>query len=55
MNQKKVDYATPVWRCKSVYKSPMRTLGFIVGMLGICLAGALVAVSFLSWVGIIVW
>jgi hypothetical protein len=49
------DYATPLWRCETEHKSAMRILGFIVGMLGICLAGALVAVSFLSWVGIIVW
>jgi hypothetical protein len=53
MKQNKVDYATPLWRCKSEYKSPMRTLGFIVGMLGTCLAVAGVFVSFLYWFGIL--
>jgi hypothetical protein len=47
------DYATPIWRCETENKSAMRTLGFIVGMLGMCLLGALVFVSFLYWVGIL--
>ncbi len=47
------DYATPIWRCETENKSAMRTLGFIVGMLGMCLIGALAFVSFLYWFGIL--
>jgi len=49
------DYATPIWRCETDNKSAMRQLGFIVGVLGICLAGALFVVSVLHWVGILGW
>lgn len=49
------DYATPLWRCESENVSAMRLLGFMVGILGICMLGAFVAVTFLSWVGVIVW
>ena len=47
------DYATPIWRCETEHKSAMRQLGFIVGLLGICLFGALFFVSFLHWIGIL--
>lgn len=46
-------YATPIWVCETENKSAMRILGFIVGMLGICLIGALFFVSSLYWFGIL--
>jgi hypothetical protein len=45
------DYATPIWRCETEHKSGMRLLGYLVGMLGMCLVGALFFVSFLHWFG----
>jgi hypothetical protein len=53
MNQNRTNYATPIWRCESKHTSAMRTLGFLVGMLGMCLIGALILVSFLYWFGIL--
>lgn len=49
------DYATPIWKCESENVSAMRLLGFMVGVLGICLMGGLIAVTFLAWVGVIGW
>jgi hypothetical protein len=49
------DYATPIWVCETDNKSAMRQLGFIVGVLGMCLLGALFFVSSLHWFGIIEW
>jgi hypothetical protein len=49
------DYATPIWKCESENVSAMRLLGFLVGVLGICLLGGLIAVTFLAWVGVIGW
>jgi hypothetical protein len=48
---KDADYATPIWRCETEQKSGMRLLGYLVGMLGMCLLGALFFVSFLHWFG----
>jgi hypothetical protein len=49
------DYATPIWVCESENVSAMRTMGFVVGMgLMLALAG-IMAVAFLSWLGIVVW
>jgi hypothetical protein len=48
---KDADYATPIWRCETEHKSGMRLLGYLVGMLGMCLVGALFFVSFLHWFG----
>jgi hypothetical protein len=45
------DYATPIWRCETEQKSGMRLLGYLVGMLGMFLIGALFFVSFLHWFG----
>jgi hypothetical protein len=45
------DYATPIWRCETEQRSGMRLLGYLVGMLGMCLVGALFFVSFLHWFG----
>jgi hypothetical protein len=50
---KDADYATPIWRCETEQKSGMRLLGYLVGMLGMCLLGALFFVSFLYWFGIL--
>jgi hypothetical protein len=47
------DYATPIWVCETEHKSGMRLFGYIVGMLGMCLIGALFFVSFLHWIGIL--
>jgi hypothetical protein len=52
---KNSDYATPIWRCESENVSAMRLLGFMVGILGICLSGALLATAVLSWFGVIAW
>jgi predicted lipid-binding transport protein (Tim44 family) len=49
---KDADYATPIWRCETEQKSGMRLLGYLVGILLICLIGALFFVSFLHWIGI---
>ena len=48
---KDADYATPIWRCETEQKSGMRLLGYLVGMLGMWLVGALFFVSFLHWFG----
>ena len=48
---KDADYATPIWRCETENKSGMRLLGYLVGMLGMFLIGALFFVSFLHWFG----
>jgi hypothetical protein len=48
---KDADYATPIWRCETEQRSGMRLLGYLVGMLGMCLVGALFFVSFLHWFG----
>jgi hypothetical protein len=50
---KDADYATPIWRCETEHKSGMRLFGYIVGMLGMCLIGALFFVSVLHWIGIL--
>jgi hypothetical protein len=47
------DYATPIWVCETEQKSGMRLLGYLVGMLGICLFGALFFVAVLHWIGIL--
>jgi hypothetical protein len=47
------DYATPIWVCETEHKSGMRLFGYIVGMLGMCLIGALFFVSILYWFGIL--
>ena len=47
------DYATPIWVCETEHKSGMRLFGYIVGMLGMFLLGALFFVSFLHWIGIL--
>ena len=52
---KDADYATPIWKCESENVSAMRLLGFMVGIFGICILGAFVAVTFLSWVGVVSW
>jgi hypothetical protein len=52
---KDADYATPIWVCETEHKSAMRLFGFIVGMLVMCLLGALFLVSFLHWIGILSW
>jgi hypothetical protein len=48
---KDADYATPIWRCETEQKSGMRLLGYIVGMLGMCLLGALFFIAVLHWLG----
>jgi hypothetical protein len=48
---KDADYATPIWRCETEHKSGMRLFGYLVGMLGICLAGALFFIAVLHWLG----
>jgi hypothetical protein len=48
---KDADYATPIWVCETEHKSGMRLFGYLVGMLGICLAGALFFVAVLHWLG----
>ena len=50
---KDADYATPIWRCETEQKSGMRLLGYIVGILLMCLIGAFFFLSFLHWFGII--
>jgi hypothetical protein len=47
------DYATPIWVCETEQKSGMRLLGYLVGMLGMCLVGALFFVAVLHWIGIL--
>jgi hypothetical protein len=47
------DYATPIWVCETEHKSAMRSFGYLVGVLGMCLIGALFFVSFLYWFGIL--
>ena len=47
------DYATPIWVCETEHKSGMRLFGYIVGVLGMCLIGALFFVSILYWFGIL--
>jgi hypothetical protein len=47
------DYATPIWVCETEQKSGMRLLGYVVGMLGMCLVGALFFVAVLHWIGIL--
>jgi hypothetical protein len=47
------DYATPIWVCETEHKSGMRLFGYIVGMLGMFLLGALFFVSVLHWIGIL--
>ena len=49
------DYATPIWVCETEHKSARRLFGFIVGVLGMCLLGALFFVSSLHWFGVIEW
>jgi len=48
---KDADYATPIWRCETEQKSGMRLLGYLVGVLGMWLIGALFFVAFLHWFG----
>jgi hypothetical protein len=45
------DYATPIWECETEHKSGMRLFGYLVGMLGICLIGALFFIAVLHWLG----
>ena len=47
------DYATPIWVCETEQKSGIRLLGYVVGMLGMCLVGALFFVAVLHWIGIL--
>jgi hypothetical protein len=47
------DYATPIWYCETEQKSGMRLLGYVVGMLGMFLLGALFFVAVLHWIGIL--
>jgi hypothetical protein len=47
------DYATPIWVCETEQKSGMRLLGYLVGMLGMFLLGALFFVAVLHWIGIL--
>ena len=47
------DYATPIWECETEQKSGMRLLGYVVGMLGMFLLGALFFVAVLHWIGIL--
>jgi hypothetical protein len=49
------DYATPIWECESENVSAMRTLGFVVGMGAMLGLAGIMAVAFLSWLGIVVW
>ena len=47
------DYATPIWYCETEQKSGIRLLGYVVGMLGMFLMGALFFVAVLHWIGIL--
>jgi hypothetical protein len=47
------DYATPIWRCETEQNSGMRLLGYLVGVLCLCLTVALFFVSILHWIGIV--
>jgi hypothetical protein len=49
------DYATPIWICESENVSAMRIMGFVVGMGAMLFLAGIVAVAFLSWLGIVVW
>lgn len=49
------DYATPIWYCESENVSAMRIMGFVVGMGAMLGLAGIMAVAFLSWLGIVVW
>lgn len=44
-------YATPIWRCETEHKSGMRLLGYLVGVLGMWMVGAVFFVAILHWFG----